>query len=209
VIEINGPEEPDPALLAFQEYLQAHAPWQVVVPYANELAEAIGKSYAAPRILRDFQRLLSLIKAATILRHKHRQRDVRGRLIATLDDYRTVFDLVGDMYEGSATGASKGVREFVRAVAELQGEGMNPINLTAGAERLRIHKSSASRRMGVALKNGWLCNAQEKRGRPAHLILGEPLPEGIGLVDPASWRGGVAPFQPKPMEAEGWEEGEL
>ena len=87
VLEIGGSKTLDSAIVTFQKYLQLKAPFNVIVPFAGELAQTMGKMTSAPRILRDFQRLLSLIKSVTIIRHHQRQTDAKGRLAATLDDY--------------------------------------------------------------------------------------------------------------------------
>jgi len=73
-IEIEGVEDPSEELLAFQGYLQALAPWDVIVPFADQLAEGIGKVAINSRINRDFARLLSMVKAVAIIRHRHRAR---------------------------------------------------------------------------------------------------------------------------------------
>ena len=52
------------------------------------------------------------------------------------------------------------------------------------ARQLRIHKSNASRRVGAAIEGGWVVNLEKRRGYPADLVLGEPLPLGSGLPDP-------------------------
>lgn len=184
--ELREPGQPDPALLSFQAYLQALAPWQVVVPFALDLAREIGKSASAPRILRDFARLLSLVKAVAILRHAHRQHDAQARLIAQVEDYATVFDLVGAMFETTLTGASEGVRQFVQAVKDLG----NGKSVTEIGKRLKIGKASASRRAKAAMLNGWLINEETVQGRPARLKLGEPMPERAGLPDPEVFQRG-------------------
>src|SRR5262249_25425322 len=78
-LELRPATEPDPALIAFQGVLQHMAPIDVIVPFAPELANAISGAVNAPRILRDFQRLLSFIKGVTIIRHRHRERGEDGR----------------------------------------------------------------------------------------------------------------------------------
>ena len=112
-METIGVAEVDPALIAFQSLLQAQAPWDVTVPFAEALAREISRATDAPRILRDFQRVLSLIKSVTVLRHRHRQRDDQERLVAEIEDYKTVYELVADMYAATTTGASAAVREVV------------------------------------------------------------------------------------------------
>src|SRR5206468_4137913 len=85
-LELHPPAAPDAALVAFQDYLQALAPLDVVVPFVETLAEKIGQSMTEPRIVRDVEKLLALIKSVTVLRHAHRQRDADGRLIAESAD---------------------------------------------------------------------------------------------------------------------------
>ncbi len=182
-LEKEGVVAPDPALVAYQAYLQERAPWDVSLPFVDKLARAIGRSTAAPRILRDFARLLSLIKAVAVLRHRHRKTDDRGRIIAELEDYDTVRSLVNPMYEQSTSGASEGVRRVVQAVKVLReakplGE---KISVTDVARQLGISKMSASRLVKNALQGGWLVNNDTRRGHPYDLGLGEPLPEAEGL----------------------------
>lgn len=194
-LELVGPADPPEALVAFQAYLQAQAPWHVVVPFARTLAEAIGKSPAVPRVLRDYARLLALIKAAAVLRHEHRQRDAKGRLVAEVEDYATVYELVADMYAASATGAGEKVRATVEAVAALKADGVEPITATAVGKQLLISKQAASGRIDTALRGGWLVNHEQRAGKPYRLDTGDPLPAGSGLPRPEEVGGqGVNPL---------------
>ncbi len=185
-IELEGSTNPDPELIAFQGLLQAKAPWEVVVPFVEKLVERIGRSPSATRVLRDFQRLLSLVKAVTVMRHAHRERDEKGRLVATLEDYKPVFELVEDMYESSVTGASKMLRRVVDAVRDLEREGKAEVSMKMVAEKLGVVKSTVSRYVKTAESQGWIVNLQEVKGRSAKLKIGEPLPDKEGLPDPRS-----------------------
>jgi hypothetical protein len=187
-LELNGSPVPDAGLVAYQAYLQTLAPFDVVVPFVRELGELIGKTLSGPRILRDFARLVSLIKAVAILRHTHRKRDDSGRLIAEIEDYQVVFELIRDMYEGTVTGASKAVREAVEAVAALQKLTGNPVSMTEVAKKLGISKSAASRRCNAATRNHWLVNEATHKGKPALLVLGEQLPDRATLPSPEALR---------------------
>jgi hypothetical protein len=207
-LELHGRQEPDPALIAFQRYLQARAPWDVVVPFADVLVEAIGRPNAGPRIHRDFSRLLSLVKAVTILRHAHRDMDAQGRYIARTDDYALVYALVGSMYESSVSGASDKIRTVVEAVRDLRAT--NPLDdehdgrvtVTRIARHLSITKMAVSRSVRTALENGWLVdtNPQRGRGQPADLRLGDTLPDRLGLPAPdvltARWNPGATGSEP-------------
>ena len=184
-IELDGADPPDPALVAFQSYLQALAPIDVVVPFVRRLSDHIGRQPAAPRVLRDFARLLSLIKAVAVLRLHHRDRDAGGRLVATVEDYATVYRLVADVYEASVTGAGDKIRETVVAVAGLlERRDGEPVTVAAVADALGVNKGSASRRVGAALRGGWMVNQEQRKGRPADLDLGDALPDKAGLPDP-------------------------
>ena len=196
-LELEGPPDlPElDALVAYQELLGVRVPWDVVVPFANELAMAIGKNPVASRILRDYSRLLALVKAVAILRHRRRRVDAEGRLVAEVADYAAVYALVADAYVASTTGASQRIRATVEAVAALVKENSGePASVTALAKTLGINKMAASRRARAATASGFLVNAEDRRGRPARLTVGDPLPEGGGLPSPEELeRNGVTP----------------
>jgi hypothetical protein len=138
--------------------------------------------------MRDFARLTSLIKSVAILRHKQRQRDRRGRIIAQIDDYVTIFNLVGPMYEATLTGATKEIRATVQTVEEMLNErnskSWESITATTLAARLGVNRSTASRRVNAAIKRGWIVNRETKKGQPWDLQIGEPMPETQGLPLP-------------------------
>lgn len=180
----GGAPRPDPALIAYQLCLQLLAPWDVVVPFADQLAEHIVGQPMESRAVRDYARQLTLIKAVAVLRHAHRKRDDQGRLVAEPEDYATVFGLVSDVYKTSSTGAGAGVREAVEAVTDLISFGEQPVTVTKVAARLGSNKMAASRRVRAALKGGWLTNSETRKGYPYHLGIGEPLPPESGLLPP-------------------------
>ena len=157
------------------------------MPFIKVLATEIGRKATATRIMRDFARLTSLIKSVAIIRHRQRRRDKVGRIIAQIEDYATVFDLVGPMYEATLTGASKELRATVQVVGEMLDKG-ETITATTLANRLGINRSTASRRVNAAIKRGWIVNKETKKGQPWDLQLGEPLPETQGLPNPEMLR---------------------
>ncbi|MGO9180778.1 MAG: hypothetical protein ACLQBX_10955 [Candidatus Limnocylindrales bacterium] len=177
VMELDGAPSPNESLIAFQRYLQACAPIDVVVPFAKEFSAHLGRASSEPRVLRDFPRLLSLIKAVAVLRVAHRLRDSRGRLDATLDDYAAVHSLVADAYQASA-GASTRIRDAVQAVRTLTSEKRrgSTVTVTEVANALGVSVPSATRRVRDAIAGGWLINEEVRRSQKARLRLGEPLP---------------------------------
>ena len=171
-------------LVAYQAYLQALAPWVVCVPYADKLAEVIGRSPAESRVVRDFSRLLALIKAAAVLRHRHRRKNAKGQLVATRSDYKLVYKLVREVYKASASGAGDRVRAVVDTVTTLQrAAGKKPITETMVANHLKTSKMAVSRHVQRALAGGWLVN-DDPRPRRYDLRIGEPLPDERGLPRP-------------------------
>lgn len=182
-LELYGPVADDTeGLMAFQSYLQMQAPWDVVVPFAEELAACLRDQPHESRVARDFNRTLSLIKAVTVIRHRHRKTNAQGRLIAELDDYRTVYELVADVFE-TGGGASERVRETVEAVRRLV-VGDSSVSQVEIAKELGLAKGTVSNRVHRAIAGGWLINEETGRGKPAKIRLGEPLPERAGLPTP-------------------------
>jgi len=182
---VNGrePKEIDLAPWhALQTWLEIAGNHDVTVPYAHELAAL--SDPRAVRMRRDFSAVLTLIRAHAILHQATRERDERGRVVATLDDYRAVYDLVIDtVSEGVAATVSPALRETVAAVAEIEQETGLPVSVTKLADHLKIDKAAASRRVNVALAGEYLIDTADRdekgkrrKGHPAKLKVGEPLP---------------------------------
>jgi hypothetical protein len=80
---------------AFQKWLET-GERRVVVPFAERLADLVPP--VAVRLRRDFRLLLTLIQAHALLHRELRQRDDRGRILATVADYVAVRALVADLF---------------------------------------------------------------------------------------------------------------
>jgi hypothetical protein len=50
------------------------------------------------------------------------------------------------------------------------------------ARALKLDKSAASRRVGSATDRGYLKNLEERRGRAARLVPGDPLPNDLEIL---------------------------
>jgi hypothetical protein len=153
----------------------------VYIPYAMNLAEAIPP--VAVRLRRDFTLLLNLIKAHSILHQANRERDIQGRILATLDDYAVIRNLVSNVISDSV-GATvdKKVREVVTVVEKAIVGDNDHATLQHLCNTLKLHKSTVSRRVSQAISSGYLVNTQDKRGKPYKLIIGEPLPGEVELL---------------------------
>ena len=88
---------------AYYNWLRLQGPYEVIIPYASALAAAIPA--AAIRLRRDVPQLFGLIWAHTVMHLPGRERDSKGRLVATLADYSGVRTLVNAGI-GIATGRS-------------------------------------------------------------------------------------------------------
>lgn len=169
--------------LALQEWLST-AEHRVVIPFAEKLANQ--SNPAGVRFRRDFGLVLNLIKAHAILHQLNRERNADGEIIASLDDYAVVRDLVvAPISEGLGAAVSKAVRETVNVVGHLSPRvdtDTDFMSLADVAEKLGIDKSSASRRVNQAIKLGYLLNEETIKGKPMRLYAGEPLPEEVQVL---------------------------
>ncbi|MEW6386324.1 MAG: hypothetical protein AB1491_02250 [Thermodesulfobacteriota bacterium] len=160
---------------ALQRLLELERP-QAVVPFAKALAQ--GCDPMAVRLRRDFPAVLTLVKAHAILHAHLREKDEQGRVVATVEDYAAVYDLVADLVSyGTGQKVSEKVRETVEAVQLLTEENPDGVSYTAIGNRLGIDESAARRRVQTAFKKGYLENRETKPRCAAKIVPGEPLPD--------------------------------
>jgi hypothetical protein len=165
---------------ALQTWLAA-SPCEVVIPYASALAEIVPP--VAIRLRRDFKTVLNLVRAHAVLHQASRQKDAEDRLIAEVTDYAVVRELVADLVaEGADAMIKPEVRETVDVVKLLIDGGKREVMQADIKKALKLDKSAVSRRVTAALDAGVLHNLEDRKGRPARLVLGEPLPREIELL---------------------------
>jgi hypothetical protein len=165
---------------ALQTWLAA-SPAAVVIPFAKELAALVPP--VAVRLRRDFKTILTLIRAHALLHQASRRKDAAGCIIATLEDYAAIRDLVADLVAAGVEATVRPeVRETVGAVAYLIAAGDSEVRQTDLRTRLKLDKSAISRRVADALDRGYLRNLEDKKGRPARLVLGDPLPDELEVL---------------------------
>lgn len=150
---------------------------RVTIPYAGRLAEKVGN--VAVRLRRDFSVILSLVKTHAILHQASRQRDGEDRIVATLEDYAVIRELVsGLIAEGVEATVPKIVRETVEVVSKLIRESDDDwVTNRAVSGELDIDRAAASRRVRAAIDRGFLKNLEDRKGHPARLVLSEGMPE--------------------------------
>ncbi len=70
------------------------------------------------------------------------------------------------------------VRELVEAVACSD----EPLSIAKLANLVALDKSATSRRWQNARARGYLRNLEEKKGKPARIVLGDPLPDEVEIL---------------------------
>jgi hypothetical protein len=166
---------------ALQIWLES-AEHRIRIPYARKLAELIPP--VAVRLRRDFGALLNLIRAHALLHQATRERDAHGRIVATIEDYTAVRELVADLVsEGIEATVPKTVRETVEAVKRLRentkGE---PVTVAELARELKLDRSAVSRRVRNAKDRGYLRDLEENPRKPSRLIPGDDLPDDLQIL---------------------------
>jgi hypothetical protein len=195
-LAVGTKETIDPAPWHALQVWLGHAEHRVEIPFAEALAEAVPP--IAVRLRRDFGAVLNLIRAHALLHQACRRRDAEGAIVADIADYAAVRDLVADLLaEGVESTVPATVRETVETVARLlalashdrrDGDDKDDepsVSLTTLAKALKLDKSAASRRVRVATDREYLKNLETRRGRPARIALGEPLPKDVPVLPTA------------------------
>ena len=153
---------------------------RVVIPFARNIVDLVQGVAVTTR--RDFLRFLDLIRANALLHQATRSRDRIGRIIATLDDYEVVRELVPEVLAvGAQTCVSPVVRETVSAVAKLIDSGVEHVSAKNVGDEIGLDKSAARRRVVQVVEGGYLQNLEMRPGRPAQIVLGDPLPAPNGV----------------------------
>ena len=163
--------------LAFHDWVSLGST-EVKIPYAGKLASLIRAD--ALRIKRDFKSLLNLIKAHALIHQLNREKTEKGYVVATLEDYAAVKDIVGlFISEAVESSVSNTIRETVNVVASLLNSCKQnyTVSIAEISQKLQLEKSVVARRIRIASEAGYLKNLEARPGRPAKVKLGNPLPE--------------------------------
>jgi hypothetical protein len=175
------PAAPDPTpFIALQRYLALSDTRRVTVPFAEVLAQLVPA--VTVRMRRDFRQLLTCVQTIALLRQCQRARTADGVVIATIDDYAEARRLLETIFDTIVT---QGVTTIVRQTVETvrTDEEVTEAEL---ATRLGLAKSTVSYRVRKAVAGGWLENRETRRGRPARLARGTPLPEPLTALPVAT-----------------------
>jgi hypothetical protein len=160
--------------LDFQRWLELDAPYDVTVPFGVALYNAYEhRLQRFPdalqlRMRRDISGLISAIKTSAVLHKARRETDARGRIVATIDDYRHAHEAfdegVSSLY-GVKT--RKEIIAVVKAVEEMGGKLGESLKVTVAALRQRLginSNSTASDRLMEAVERRAIELDEEKSG---------------------------------------------
>jgi hypothetical protein len=193
ILEALADEDAEPADLerwhALQEWI-AGGERRVTIPYSKKLAKEIPT--VAVRLRRDFGAILNLIRSHALVHRATRERDERGRIIAILEDYAVVRELVADLIsEGVEATVPKTVRETVAVVERLvSDEDGDAVTMVKVGRELKLDKNPTYQRVQRAIEGGYLKNLEDRKGRPDRLVVGDPMPEDQPILpDPKLLRG--------------------
>jgi hypothetical protein len=148
---------------------------RVGIPYVKTLAELM--PHGAARLRRDFVSLLCLLRAHAILHQASRNRDERGRIVATLNDYAAIRDLCGALVaEGADAGVPDAIRETVEATRELLQPGVEFASPRTIADKLGIGLPATYDRLKRARHSGYLVDSASNQERRMKIAVGAPMP---------------------------------
>jgi hypothetical protein len=166
---------------ALQIWLES-AEHRVYIAYAMKLAELIPP--VAVRLRRDFGALLNLIRAHAVLHQASRHKDEEGRIVATIEDYAVVRELVVDLVgEGVEATVPDTVRQTVEAVKCLRGHSNGePVTVVELARELKLDRSAVSRRVRNAKDRGYLRDLEDNPRKPSRLIPDDDLPDDLQIL---------------------------
>ena len=147
------------------------------------------------RLRRDFEQVLTLVATHAFVHQLTRSQDSLGRVLAEERDYEAAYHLLGNVLAETLDNVTPAIRETVEAVKRLIAEGPDDnVSYTELSEDLSLVKSTISDRVRAAKRGGYLANKELRRGHPAQVVLGEPLPDPQAALptpsdaSPRRWR---------------------
>jgi hypothetical protein len=157
--------------LDFQRWLELNAPYDVLIPFSEDILAAFKKRLAEIeargeqprvklRIRRDIHGFLTAIKTSAILHKAQRQIDSNGRIVASLDDYRhahQAFDGgLGRLYKIKTSETAIAVIRAVEAMGATRDAGVK-VSVTNLMDKLGITgRGTANDRLRDAEERGFL-----------------------------------------------------
>lgn len=198
-VALDPPIAPDvAAFLDLQRWLACAGAQRVLVPFAEALARLVPATTV--RMRRDFRQLLTAIQTHALLYQLQRSRSATGAVVATIADYRAIRPLLAPLFDMIvAEGVTRVIRDTVEAIEQDETQ----VTVADLAARLKVSKATMSYRVSRAIAGQWLVNDEKRKGHPAKLRRGLPVPEpGEALPPPCQVEGQVFDCSNRILEQE-------
>jgi hypothetical protein len=155
----------------------------VEIPYSQELLDAFP---GQGRAIRDAQKVLALLQAQALLHQRSRERNAKGYVIATIEDYANIYFLINEpLSQGLHADVPDHIREAVVLVQGHCEKTGKSLSITEIAELLDKDVGTADRTISTSIAEGYLVNHNPGRGKRAEIVPEDrPLPSGSVLPDP-------------------------
>jgi hypothetical protein len=165
-----------------QRYLELSSVETVVVPFWDTVVDLMPDAlFRNVRQNRDADQLLAFIESFALLYQDQRIRDPRGRVVATLDDYRRAVALLEPLFRlASSDGVTSADREAYDAVQRLQVNHPSGVSNLQIAEELGRARSTISSRVSRLQKKDLLKDLSQKKYEHFWIVSGS-LPDSFGL----------------------------
>lgn len=211
-LEMGSSPEIPTEIIALQAYLQAWAlasdGLEVSVPFVKALSFCMTKMPSSgTRVHRDFARIVSYIKAVALIRSEHRARDTKGRVIADLEDYAAVRNVLSGAYEATTaiSGQCRQVIEAAQAVMAARKDDIATFKEIRVELERRMPKNRINTRkhLNTAVDKGYLTDRRTRKGTPWIVGIGEEAVPDQSVLPTvtdiqAAWKGTEATFEGVP-----------
>ena len=161
-IAANGTQSIDEKLIkVWQLFHKELKPGQVIIPYAQDIsAKVVTASILPIAARRSFKRLLSLIKAISIVYQAQRKIDHSGQLIAKIHDYHMAYQILSEIFEEGIAGQNDTDQERLHSIKKA-----SPVQMKDLTKEWGVSKNAVSKWLKRFEKDGFIewCN---KRGKP-------------------------------------------
>lgn len=165
--------------VAYDEWLNGNR-LAVVIPFSRALAELLPADLV--RMRRDITQLYRVIETTTLINQPHRDRDDKGRLVATMNDYDYARYLLADLFEDIVRGGiTPQVRRAVETVQRLYYENGQSVTTAQVGEVMKIDRATATYHCKKAIESEYIEN-ESLKGKPYKMKPGQPLPEDTSVL---------------------------
>ena len=109
------------------------------------------------RLVRDMNKVISLIKVHTIFNIEQREKDDDGNLLSTLEDYEVIYNILSECFKGNERFISRDLENIVTFTKDANKKGINSNQIVMG-EIFNFKRSKISRLCKVAEELGLISN---------------------------------------------------